>query len=139
MTKAIRIAAALVLRPDGKTLLVRKRGTTAFMQPGGKLEPRETPEMALIRELFEELGLTAETKDLTFLGGFQAAAANEPDHTVVADIFRLQVGNIAITAAAEIEEICWVSPQDPGNITMAPLTEHHVLPFHRQQSHPRCD
>ncbi|GES48976.1 MULTISPECIES: NUDIX hydrolase [Rhizobium] len=139
MTKTIRIAAALVLRPDGKTLLVRKRGTAAFMQPGGKMEPQETPETALIRELFEELGLTAEAKDLIFLGGFQAPAANEPDHTVVADIFRLHVGDTAITAAAEIEEIRWVSPQDPGDITMAPLTEHHVLPFHPQRSHPRCD
>jgi 8-oxo-dGTP pyrophosphatase MutT (NUDIX family) len=133
MTKTIRIAAALVLRPDGKTLLVRKRGTTAFMQPGGKIEPQERAETALIRELFEELGLVAQAKDLTFLGDFQAPAANEPDHTVIADIFRLHVGYATIAAAAEIEEIRWVSPQDPGDITMAPLTEHHVLPFHRQQ------
>ncbi|MBB3285429.1 NUDIX domain-containing protein [Rhizobium tropici] len=70
MTKTIRIAAALVLRPDGKTLLVRKRGTIAFMQPGGKVEQQETPETALIRELLEELGLAAEMKDLTFLGRF---------------------------------------------------------------------
>ncbi|MBB4242699.1 MULTISPECIES: NUDIX domain-containing protein [Rhizobium] len=51
MAKTIRIAAALVLRPDGKTLLVRKRGTIAFMQPGGKIEPRETAEAAVVREL----------------------------------------------------------------------------------------
>ena len=34
----IRIVAALIVNADGHVLLVRKRDTTAFMQPGGKIE-----------------------------------------------------------------------------------------------------
>lgn len=33
----LRIVAAVVLDDDGHVLVVRKRGTTAFMQPGGKI------------------------------------------------------------------------------------------------------
>ena len=37
----IRIAAALIRRADGRTLLVRKHNTQTFMQPGGKIEASE--------------------------------------------------------------------------------------------------
>lgn len=133
MIKTIRISAALVLRDDGHALLVRKRGTLAFMQPGGKIEPGETAEEALTRELCEEVGLVATTAALEFLGRFEAPAANEPDHIVVADVFLLHVGDGAVSATAEIEEIRWISPMKPGDILMAPLTEHHILPFYRQR------
>jgi 8-oxo-dGTP diphosphatase len=36
------IVAALVQDDAGRVLLVRKRGTRAFMQPGGKLQDSES-------------------------------------------------------------------------------------------------
>ncbi|WP_456681551.1 NUDIX domain-containing protein [Bradyrhizobium sp. USDA 3311] len=43
-------------RSDGRVLLVRKKATESFMQPGGKIEIGEHPQDALRRELSEELG-----------------------------------------------------------------------------------
>eukprot|EP01047_Picozoa_sp_COSAG01_P060797 COSAG01_NODE_7502_length_3180_cov_2.210321_1_plen_250_part_10 len=43
--------------PDGKVLLLRKPSQAVFSEPGGKLEPGETPEEALVRECREEAGL----------------------------------------------------------------------------------
>ncbi|WP_206607258.1 NUDIX hydrolase [Rhizobium tubonense] len=129
----IRIAAALIVRDDGETLLVRKRGTTAFMQPGGKIEPGESPHEALVRELAEEIGLLVDPDRLTLLGRFEATAANEPDHIVIADVFRLDVTAAdRIEAAAEIEEAVWISPHAQADIPMAPLTEYLILPHYRR-------
>ncbi|UWU20435.1 NUDIX domain-containing protein [Rhizobium sp. CB3060] len=129
--KSIRIAAALILRGNGDTLLVRKRGTSAFMQPGGKIEASETAAAALIRELNEEIGLRLTATQLSPFGSFEAEAANEPDHHVMAEVYRLDIGDDRIQPAAEIEEIRWISPANPGDIPLAPLTEHHILPAHR--------
>lgn len=127
------IAAALILRENGDTLLVRKRGTTAFLQPGGKIEPGETAEQALARELQEELGLTIATSRLQPLGRFEADAANEPGLRVIAHMFRFDVSaDEPIKAAAEIEATAWISPYQAIDIPMATLTEHILLPLYRQ-------
>ena len=52
----IKIVAALIRDHSGRVLLVRKRGTKAFMQPGGKLDAGEDDITALSREISEELG-----------------------------------------------------------------------------------
>jgi 8-oxo-dGTP pyrophosphatase MutT (NUDIX family) len=52
-------ARALIVDPDDRVLLVRFEfpGATRWALPGGGLEPGETPEDALRRELVEEVGL----------------------------------------------------------------------------------
>ena len=58
----VRVAAAVILRSDGKVLLAQRPQGKAYAGywefPGGKLELGETPRHALDRELREELGLT---------------------------------------------------------------------------------
>ena len=85
----IRIAAALLVDNRGRTLLVRKRGTRLFMQPGGKIEPDERAATALARELEEELGLAQNPAEFRYLARFAAPAANEPGIAVEAELFLL--------------------------------------------------
>lgn len=129
-SRLIRIAAALLMGPDGRTLLVRKRGTQAFMQPGGKIEADELPVCALARELEEELGLVINPAHAIYLGQFSAPAANEPGFIVRAELFQLTIDS-DVTPAAEIEEVCWIDPATDGDVTLAPLTRDLILPFYR--------
>jgi 8-oxo-dGTP pyrophosphatase MutT (NUDIX family) len=122
----IRIAAALILDSAGRALLVRKRGTEAFMQAGGKIEPGESPREALKRELKEELAIEL-TGEPEHLGCFSAPAANEAGGIVEAEIFYLQHDG-EVFPAAELEEVRWVDPVAP-TLLLAPLTRDHVLPL----------
>lgn len=126
----IRIAAALLIGPDGRTLLVRKRGTQAFMQPGGKIETHEQPIVALARELEEELGLHIDIAQASYLGSFSAPAANEPGCVVQAELFLLDIDS-SVAPAAEIEEVVWIDPASDGGLVLAPLTRDLILPFYR--------
>ncbi|MCR4514611.1 NUDIX domain-containing protein [Aeromicrobium sp. 50.2.37] len=124
----IEVVAALVTGPDGRTLLVRKRGTSLFMNPGGKPEPGESHVTALCRELAEELGLVVAAGDLVRLDTIRTAAANEPGHDLVAHCFTLRLADPRHAAAAEIEEARWVDPADP-DVALAPLASDHLLPW----------
>jgi len=56
------VAAALILRGDEVLICQRKAGSPMGLKwefPGGKIEPGESPEQALRRELDEELGIHA--------------------------------------------------------------------------------
>jgi 8-oxo-dGTP pyrophosphatase MutT (NUDIX family) len=131
--RIIRIAAAVVVDAQGRTLLVRKRGTRAFMQAGGKLGAGESAAAALEREIREELGCGLMLSRP--LGTARAAAANEEGWTVEADLFAVDLAG-EVRPAAEIEEILWCAPEDAAALTLAPLTRDHVLPLVRSMLEP---
>ena len=63
------VVAGLIVR-DRKVLLVKRTKSRSpeivgmWNMPGGKIEEGETPEVALVRELEEELGMIVQVKDL---------------------------------------------------------------------------
>jgi 8-oxo-dGTP diphosphatase len=128
--RLIPIVAAVILNSAGETLLVRKRGTAAFMQPGGKLAEGESDVAALEREIVEELGCTLDRASCRPLGRFSAAAANEPGWTVCAELYSGTLSG-EIRPAAEIEEAIWIDPDCEAEVEIAPLTRAHALPLAR--------
>ncbi len=124
----IHTVAAVIRDAGGRVLLVRKRGTATFIQPGGKTEPGEDALATLARELHEELGVSMRADSALPLGGFEDVAVNEAGRRVCAQAFLVEVDGHPL-AGAEIEELAWVHPADPGALVIAPLSRNQLLPL----------
>lgn len=125
----IEVAAIVIRNPQGHVLTVRKKSSTKYQLPGGKLEEGETLVDAALREVSEEVGLHLNAENLDKLGTFDASAANEPGETVVGTIFTCThtVTNDEPHAAAEIGDIAWVNPAAPDR-ELAHLLRDRVFP-----------
>ena len=123
----IHVSAVVFRDVNDKVLTVRKRGTEKFMFPGGTPELGESALDTAIREVKEEIGIGLEAKQLTQIGVYEAPAANEAKHTVVATVFTYDGDTIEPQMAAEIAELSWVSPDQP-DVVLAPLLADFVFP-----------
>ncbi|MWV27815.1 NUDIX domain-containing protein [Erythrobacter sp. GH3-10] len=94
--------------------------------PGGKVESDETPRVALVREIEEELGLHLEPGSLT-----PAFFAEEPgDRAVVLNLY---------TASFEGGELVgrdgqawgWFAHEDAANLPLAPMDRQLLAFLHR--------
>ena len=114
------VAAVALIDADGRVLLARRppgksmAGLWEF--PGGKVEPGETPEAALIRELHEELGIETYSSclaPLTF-----ASHGYEKFHLLM-PLFACRKWQ-GITTPQEGQELAWVRARDLANYPMPP-------------------
>jgi ADP-ribose pyrophosphatase YjhB (NUDIX family) len=107
-------AAAFVVAGDGRVLFIRRakepgRGKLAIV--GGFVDPGETVEDALTREVREEVGL--ELTSLTYLASFPNVYRYHGVDYPVADLyFVCRASEPAMAAALEdVESVCWLDPR----------------------------
>ena len=113
------VAAAALVDPDGR-VLVQQRASGQFKGlwefPGGKLEPDETPEAALVRELHEELAIDVEAACLA-----PAAFASDriDDRALLLLLFVLRKWR-RVPRAVEAAGLAWVRPVELHGLAMPP-------------------
>lgn len=93
------VVAAVIQRdgdPAGRILVVRRgpdqSGAGFWEFPGGKVEPSESPEQALIREIQEELSLSIRVKELV----------GEEDYAYPTKLIRLRVYRALVRGDEEL-------------------------------------
>jgi 8-oxo-dGTP diphosphatase len=97
---------------DRQILSARSKGKDACYLPGGKREPGESDEEALIREIREELSIDLLPETIQYAGSFEAQADGKPEGTIVKMTCYHARFRGEITASAEIEEVIWIGYGD---------------------------
>ncbi|MGZ3601538.1 MAG: NUDIX hydrolase [Ktedonobacterales bacterium] len=95
-----------------RILCTRSKGKDTYYIPGGKREPGETDQAALLREIHEELDITLHPETLAFFGQFEAQAHGRPDGTIVQMRCYTAAFSGIIRAASEIDEVIWFQYAD---------------------------
>jgi len=114
------VVAVALIDADGR-LLVQQRPVGKAMAglwefPGGKVEPEETPEAALVRELREELGISVEQACLA-PACFASEALGDRHMILLLYICRKWQG---VPRALHATGFRWVRPLDLHGLKMPP-------------------
>ena len=108
------VVAAVIERSDRRFLIgQRKRNDTSPLKwefPGGKVEPGETPEAALARELKEELAVKLQR--CMPIGRTVHKYAATPEELEIL-FYAVEIAESEITPRA-FEQIAWVLPKELG-------------------------
>ncbi|HEY2549335.1 MAG TPA: NUDIX domain-containing protein [Streptosporangiaceae bacterium] len=112
-------AGAVIRDAAGRLLLIRRRnepGAGLWSLPGGRIEPGETAEQAVVREVREETGL--EVSPGRLLGVVQRPGLAG----TVLDIsdFEAQVTGGKLAAGDDAAGACWAGPAE---LALLPLTD----------------
>ena len=116
----ILVVAVALVDADGRVLIAKrpdgKKMAGLWEFPGGKVDPGETPEAALIRELREELGIDTHESCLAPLT-FASHAYDDFHLLMPLYVCRRWKGTVE---AREHADLAWVRPVRLGDYPMPP-------------------
>jgi 8-oxo-dGTP diphosphatase len=125
----------LAVTAGDRLLVVKKKGGSLYILPGGKPEAGENDIAALAREIEEELGCHLDSSSLVFLGSFSDVAADLENTIVTIRLYAAQLlGDPA--PKSEIENLKWFSINDnDGGAFLAPSLQNQIVPFLYARGH----
>jgi 8-oxo-dGTP diphosphatase len=128
--KTVLVAAVALVDADGRVLLAQRPEGKAMAGlwefPGGKIEAGETPEVALIRELQEELGIDTWASCLAPL---TFASHSYDDFHLLMPLFICRKWDGQVSSR-EGQALKWVRPVDLRNYPM-PAADIPLIPILR--------
>ena len=109
------------LEHDGEILLLQRQdhkpegGTWGV--PAGKMNEGETPNLAIMREMFQEVGLSVSEEEMSY---FQRVFVRYPSYDFIYHIYHLQLRNKPIVKInpEEHKAFKWVSPANALEINL---------------------
>lgn len=123
--KTIQVAVGIVSNKEGKLLIAKRLdhwlGAGFWEFPGGKIEPKESNEMALKRELMEEVGV-----DVQKCHPLIRLSYEYPERKVVLHAWNV-TSFTGIASGLEGQEIRWCYPHELNNINMLPANRAIVI------------
>jgi 8-oxo-dGTP diphosphatase len=118
--KLLLVVAAALVDPDGRVLVAQRPEGKALAGlwefPGGKVDQGEQPELALIRELHEELGIEVEEPCLAPL---TFASHAYPEFHLLMPLYICRRWKGFVTAR-EAQALKWLRPKDLRDLPMPP-------------------
>lgn len=128
--KVLLVAAVALIDVDGRVLLAERPAGKSLAGlwefPGGKVEPGETPEAALIRELKEEIGIDTWQSCLAPL---TFASHSYDDFHLLMPLFACRRWQ-GTPAAREGQRLAWVRAGDLASYPMPPA-DRPLIPILR--------
>jgi 8-oxo-dGTP diphosphatase len=120
------VAAAILFNDTNQVFIARRSSTDALAGkwefPGGKLEPGETPEACLHREMMEEFGITIRIDHFYAKNGFEYKGKQME---LLGYLGCMTEGDVCLNVH---DEVRWVEVQDLDRYEFAPAD----IPFVRK-------
>ncbi|BBZ31735.1 NUDIX hydrolase [Mycolicibacterium confluentis] len=111
--------AGVVIRDDGRVLVIKRDDNGHWEAPGGVLELDESFEAGVQREVLEETGLEVTVERLT-------GVYKNLTHGIVALVYRCRIAGGETRVTEEAREICWMTDEEV-QAAMSPAFAVRVL------------